>query len=844
MKTGLAKFQPPPLPKEATDTDKRNYAIPQYTVLPYTDTHPYDMQAVESPAASTSAWVSSMAMAADKPRTPWYPPRPHLMFPPAIDTASISYPMPHSLTPTAHSKKSQPPQIIGMKPDPDPYSKHGTFHISSATTQSRPSGDSQKDAYIPNPARTLVMEKLPKQHRTADFAKSWSKSACGAYPVYFAVDYPSGKALVEFATAELARKAWGSPKLGNAFAGLKPHQLKGKPREDLIRVWWYRVDGIGAEAGVGEIEEGEIEGDAGETEVSVPAKKETKKERKARLAQERLAKMKTKDPQTVQKGGKTTQQQQQPSKIDSQPQNGFHNVSKQIEPVAHKPPPFDYIYYPPYPVHPPFPPSTLPQAELAKPKQRRERFAQYKQPDRSYYGSSINEEGSGTHNDHESIASSRAHSIVSERPSPTHDPHNGNEITPMSISDNGDSDNMEIEMDDMEVESPDSYTTMFNLPTAVVDSAHDPSSAPLPSRPTLPVNSPVPKIGQPPPAISTRGVLDAHLIQPLSVPPTLPTPTPTPPSSFVPAAASHNSSTQATTPSTSSSPAPYQAPSEPRAMKNAPKGPSYAKRSLMARQKELEEMIAKSKVQLGQATASKVLTSVQAPVPVALAAATPEPSDTQSTDAAEKLAMEARLRQLVLKSQKNRVKGPTTPAAPPIPPATPLGTDSSPAAIPISTMFSVPGSPARSPVLNSPEATPSLPVTVSNISFDDMAISFITETIQTLQPGSPTPVIPAPPTQAPISKYHTSQTHTQTKLDLAAKQKRLEQHITDSKILMAKLSQARTKQEKDAILAAMRECSRCVVFPTRSHRFCVGVMRRLKILTVCVFFWGVGFASF
>ncbi|KAF8155945.1 hypothetical protein B0H34DRAFT_620000, partial [Crassisporium funariophilum] len=54
-----------------------------------------------------------------------------------------------------------------------------------------------------------------------------------------------------------------------------------------------------------------------------------------------------------------------------------------------------------------------------------------------------------------------------------------------------------------------------------------------------------------------------------------------------------------------------------------------------------------------------------------------------------------------------------------------------------------------------------------------------------------------------------------TRLELAAKHKRLEQHINESKALMAQLSQAKTKQEKDSILKVMRTKSRCVF----SHPF-------------------------
>jgi hypothetical protein len=60
------------------------------------------------------------------------------------------------------------------------------------------------------------------------------------------VDTKGGKALVEFEGAASARKAFQSK------------QLKGKGKH-AIRAWWYRVTGVGSNAGVGEIEEGEVE---------------------------------------------------------------------------------------------------------------------------------------------------------------------------------------------------------------------------------------------------------------------------------------------------------------------------------------------------------------------------------------------------------------------------------------------------------------------------------------------------------------------------------------------------------------------------------------------------------
>lgn len=65
----------------------------------------------------------------------------------------------------------------------------------------------------------------------------------------------------------------GKPQIRLGLCGIEVHQLKGKPREDLIKVWWYRVDGVGAGSGVGEIEEGEIEGDAAVKELDMLPKK-------------------------------------------------------------------------------------------------------------------------------------------------------------------------------------------------------------------------------------------------------------------------------------------------------------------------------------------------------------------------------------------------------------------------------------------------------------------------------------------------------------------------------------------------------------------------------------------
>jgi hypothetical protein len=79
---------------------------------------------------------------------------------------------------------------------------------------------------------------------------------------------------------------------------------------------------------------------------------------------------------------------------------------------------------------------------------------------------------------------------------------------------------------------------------------------------------------------------------------------------------------------------------------------------------------------------------------------------------------------------------------------------------------------------------------LQSTSLNEVAVNFITEAIESV-------------------KSETKPSST-VKLELAARQKRLEQHISETKTLMGKLAQAKSKQEKDAIMAILREMSRCV----------------------------------
>lgn len=100
-------------------------------------------------------------------------------------------------------------------------------------------------------------------------------------------------------------------------------------------------------------------------------------------------------------------------------------------------------------------------------------------------------------------------------------------------------------------------------------------------------------------------------------------------------------------------------------------------------------------------------------------------------------------------------------------------------------------------------------------------MSFITETISSLkQPGSMikplTPLIAPVPQPQPQPQRGTNlrltasrqHVNANVKDELAARQKRLEEYISESKMMMMQLTQAQTKREKDRLLALMREKSR------------------------------------
>ena len=141
-------------------------------------------------------------------------------------------PSSHKKLPAERMRKVKPILPIGHAPEADPNSKTGTYAKPLASQ--------------PNPACTLVLDSIPTRFRNPSWVQKWALNAGEAEPVCVDVDTKIGKALVEFVGAASARKAFQSK------------QLKGKGKH-AIRAWWYRVTGVGSNAGVGEIEEGEVE---------------------------------------------------------------------------------------------------------------------------------------------------------------------------------------------------------------------------------------------------------------------------------------------------------------------------------------------------------------------------------------------------------------------------------------------------------------------------------------------------------------------------------------------------------------------------------------------------------
>lgn len=229
-------------------------------------------------------------------------------------------------------------------------------------------------------------------------------------------------------------------------------------------------------------------------------------------------------------------------------------------------------------------------------------------------------------------------------------------------------------------------------------------------------------------------------------------------------------------------------PTEPQAMRNLPKGP----RSLLARTKELEERLTRSKIDMSRPTGQASF-----PLKPILEPSTPSALDNASdvvtsSDTAAKLDTEQNLRRLVLQSRKGKSKTASVKVTSKITLASndaqgrsllPANADvfrSAAVSAPINTVQEPPP----------PSVGPENEANTVNKSMEALAISFITEVVQAAESPSP---LRQPSTIG---------------IDLAAKQKKLEEHIRETKALIAEIATASTKSEKDVILKTLRERSK------------------------------------
>jgi len=613
--------------------------IPYYS-FPSTNDHD-DYNDDDSPLLSSSEWVNSMVRAAKPPIEDFAytspPPRgyvsEHTPDPmpvepgPSASTSAVTLEASTSLSSETPSPKKPPPSnVIGMPIERDPDGKRGSFKITQSTIfEAQPS---VTFPHVPHPPKTLIMEQLPKTHRTFSFVQSWCEKACGSSPSFYAIEASAAKALVELPSVALAKKAWGSPKLGKGLSGLNSVQLKGKPREDLIRVWWYQPPSSELVFVRKELEEGEIEDEAAVDDVTP---RETKKERKARLAKaqkEEKAKKREKARAAAEALQKEKAQAQAQTQMITPSSSSTSTYSlPSLYPDSYDPnmpimmpPMYMPLQYPPNPPPPPPPlqptwfvppmPSSLPPP---LPPPLPESHSHWHSPP----GDPYFDVGMGDYDD------------------------------PISVDD----DTMDIDDLDMDLSSPVGTTR------SIISQPPDPSD---------PVD-----LTEDSPLLPPKPFARVNVITPSEPYRVLPTPTPTPPNEPMSMTSDVGkfSATYPSAPTLSSSSA-ITAPSEPRAMKNAPREPSFAKRSLLARQKELEERILKSKLELERKQAvTSVIRPASAqsqsepqpelvPDPIASVPSSSSVSDVPDAQAVDdspsKKEMEENLRQLVLASQKRR----------------------------------------------------------------------------------------------------------------------------------------------------------------------------------------------
>ncbi|KAL1757489.1 hypothetical protein FB107DRAFT_289261 [Schizophyllum commune] len=196
------------------------------------------------------------------------------------------------------AKKQKGRSMIGYDPDPDPKSAHGCVP-SEALASLAP--------WTPDPERTLVMENIPKAYRNhPEWVSKWALSVCGvAPPIVVTNKVLRDKAIIEFPSNALAASAWRSKRLNPELDKLPPDLLKGQPRLDFIRVYWLVVDGESPGYHLAQRRQQEVKAqmpasEAGESSSSsAPAPKQSKKQKQKQKAEGQSQQQPTQPPPSL-----------------------------------------------------------------------------------------------------------------------------------------------------------------------------------------------------------------------------------------------------------------------------------------------------------------------------------------------------------------------------------------------------------------------------------------------------------------------------------------------------------------------------------------------------------------
>lgn len=659
---------------------------------------------------------------------------------PAVSHKSVASSQLHNSASANAKKKS-----IGVAHDPQHPGSQGSFQNLGGTQPP------------PDPSRTLVMVLLPKKYRNPTFVITWASRFGQPPPQRVELDSKAGKALIEFSKAQFAKDAYAS------------RRLSGGNGKEHIRVWWYQAPHQPAPArDPDEIEEGEIEedfdGGMGTHDVDMlPANSyrdhamthyPSNVHREALFGDghrpdEHFGMSVLPPMNWVSSSSSSYSRRPLAARFSSPSETAWNSYNGEMShpPYARLEPqeylPYDYWH------------------------------------DEPWHGSPAHwEANDATTYDRTPYVRSPIY-VPSRSPSPVcNDRSKGAAPAPRSPT-------PQPELKTGRSPTPeDDHATRKQKHKKVVKRQGTPKASVSGHMPSAP------------PCTPSLSTLVARPESPLVEPERAePTETPQPPPSAVTTADKSSSLPVNRLPLASSAPAVSTALASDsngglNKVNDAPANESSTRLALLARAKDLEERIARTREELARKAAerknSMLLAAEALPTTEAISQSTGSTSVTDSARPAK---------DTVVVVSTNEVKSPNPVSS----------QDSSAQSSRASSAKPVISSVSVTQEENGVRTSVSVQMTGSSAnhsaSLDDLAVSFITESIQAAKSSPPPP--------PPSSSFKTTQS--MEKLQLAAKQKRLEQHITLTKVLMAKLEAARTKDEKSKILAELRECRRLAI---------------------------------